>query len=77
MKLICSVFDDLFPKWSPYEKLLSYVSDRPGHDWRYAIDNRKISTELGWSPVHSFEKGIAETVKWYLREYPEWAFPKL
>jgi dTDP-glucose 4,6-dehydratase len=48
------------------ESLISYVKDRPGHDRRYAIDNRKITTQLGWQPSYTFEKGINETIKWYL-----------
>ena len=53
------------------EDLIQYVQDRPGHDRRYAIDNTKISTELGWSPAYTFEQGIAETIQWYL-EQAEW-----
>ncbi|MEL7622570.1 MAG: dTDP-glucose 4,6-dehydratase [Clostridiales bacterium] len=49
------------------ESLISYVQDRPGHDRRYAIDNTKITTELGWSPSYTFEQGIAETIEWYLK----------
>jgi len=48
------------------EDLIKYVKDRPGHDRRYAIDNTKITTELGWEPVYSFENGIEETIQWYL-----------
>jgi dTDP-glucose 4,6-dehydratase len=48
------------------EHLIQYVKDRPGHDMRYAIDNGKITFELGWSPIHTFERGIKETIKWYL-----------
>lgn len=53
------------------EELIEYVKDRPGHDRRYAIDNTKITTELGWSPSYTFEQGISETIKWYL-ENDEW-----
>ena len=53
------------------ESLISYVKDRPGHDRRYAIDNTKITTLLGWRPEYTFEKGIRETIQWYL-EHPEW-----
>lgn len=49
------------------ESLIKYVKDRPGHDRRYAIDYTKISTELGWKPVYTFERGIKETIEWYLR----------
>ncbi len=48
------------------EELITYVSDRPGHDRRYAIDNRKITSELGWSPEYTFEEGMAMTIRWYL-----------
>ncbi len=48
------------------EELIQYVKDRPGHDRRYAIDNTKITTELGWSPSYTFEQGMAETIQWYL-----------
>lgn len=53
------------------ESLITYVKDRPGHDRRYAIDNTKITTELGWAPVYTFEQGIHETIQWYLAN-PEW-----
>lgn len=53
------------------DSLISYVQDRPGHDRRYAIDNSKITTELGWKPARSFESGIKETVRWYL-EHQGW-----
>jgi dTDP-glucose 4,6-dehydratase len=48
------------------EALISYVKDRPGHDRRYSIDNSKITTELGWKPSYTFERGMLETVQWYL-----------
>jgi len=47
------------------EELISYVKDRPGHDRRYAIDNTKISSQLGWAPAYTFESGLAETIDWY------------
>ena len=53
------------------DDLITYVKDRPGHDRRYAIDNTKITTELGWEPAYTFEEGIAETIKWYLNNQ-EW-----
>lgn len=53
------------------EDLIEYVKDRPGHDRRYAIDNTKITTELGWAPSYTFEEGIAETIRWYLNN-EEW-----
>ena len=53
------------------EKLITYVTDRPGHDFRYAIDSSKINKELGWKPSLQFEEGIKKTVAWYL-ENQEW-----
>lgn len=53
------------------EDLITYVQDRPGHDRRYAIDNTKITTELGWKPAYTFEQGIAETIEWY-HTHQEW-----
>ena len=53
------------------EELIEYVQDRPGHDRRYAIDNTKITTELGWEPAYTFERGIHETIKWYM-ENEQW-----
>lgn len=53
------------------ESLIRHVTDRPGHDRRYAIDNTKITTELGWSPAYTFERGIRETIAWYL-SHGEW-----
>lgn len=54
------------------EDLIKHVKDRPGHDRRYAIDNTKITTELGWAPAYTFEQGIKETIQWYL-DNTEWA----
>ena len=53
------------------EELITYVKDRPGHDRRYAIDNTKITTTLGWTPSYTFEQGICETISWY-QENPVW-----
>lgn len=53
------------------EELITYVKDRPGHDRRYAIDNTKITSQLGWKPVYTFEQGIHETIQWYLNN-AEW-----
>ena len=50
---------------------MTYVADRPGHDCRYAIDAGKLQEELGWHPAHSFERGMAETVDWYL-DHQDW-----
>ena len=72
VKTICAILDELRPSEAgPYERLLTYVTDRPGHDRRYAIDARKIERELGWRPAESFESGIRKTVQWYL-DNPTW-----
>ncbi len=63
---ICSILDELKPADQPYSELITYVTDRPGHDRRYAIDARKIESELGWKPTENFETGINKTVNWYL-----------
>jgi dTDP-glucose 4,6-dehydratase len=54
------------------ESLITYVEDRLGHDRRYAIDSSKIQNEFGWKPAYTFERGIAETIKWYVDNKPWW-----
>jgi dTDP-glucose 4,6-dehydratase len=67
VRLICRLLDELQPSAEgPYERLLKFVADRPGHDRRYAIDARKIQRELGWQPAETFETGLRKTVQWYL-----------
>ena len=67
VELICDLIDELAPQLGGgSRKLISFVKDRPGHDRRYAIDATKMRRELGWTPAHSFERGIRETVQWYL-----------
>ncbi|MEB3354271.1 MAG: dTDP-glucose 4,6-dehydratase [Cyanobacteriota bacterium] len=68
---ICGVLDALLPAGAPHARLITPVADRPGHDRRYAIDPARISRELGWQPRHSFEEGLAATVRWYL-EHRGW-----
>ena len=65
---VCALLDELKPRadGKPYKDQITYVSDRPGHDRRYAIDARKIEQQLGWKPVETFETGIRKTVQWYL-----------
>ena len=71
VELICDLLDELAPRLGGNSRqLITYVKDRPGHDRRYAIDASKIERELGWTPAHTFEKGIRETVQWYLDHQP-------
>jgi len=64
---VCALLDELRPNpEGPYQRLITYVKDRPGHDRRYAIDARKIERELGWRPAETFDTGIRKTVAWYL-----------
>ncbi len=71
---ICSIMDEMYPQKcvKRYADLITFVKDRPGHDFRYAIDSSKIYNELGWEPVESFETGIKRTVKWYLNNVKWW-----
>ena len=78
---ICEILDELYPiennsklktqnsKLKNYKELITFVTDRPGHDRRYAIDATKIENELGWKADENFESGIVKTVKWYLKKY--------
>jgi dTDP-glucose 4,6-dehydratase len=68
---ICDALGRLRPRAGGYHALKTFVPDRPGHDWRYAIDASKIRRELGWAPRHDFEEGLLETARWYL-EHRDW-----
>lgn len=69
---VCTLLDALKPLiMGPYRSLITFVTDRPGHDRRYAIDASKIERELGWKPAETFETGIRKTVQWYL-DNPSW-----
>lgn len=70
---VCALLDELRPRadGKPYAEQITYVTDRPGHDRRYAIDARKLERELGWKPAETFETGIRKTVAWYL-DNQEW-----
>ncbi|MBY4871409.1 GDP-mannose 4,6-dehydratase, partial [Burkholderia anthina] len=64
---LCDLLDQARPKAAgSYRDQIAYVTDRPGHDRRYAIDARKLERELGWKPAETFETGLAKTVDWYL-----------
>ena len=70
---ICGILQKIQPKNSLYRDQITYVTDRPGHDRRYAIDNTKIQNHLGWHPQYSFKDGLHETVKWYIDNQDWWA----
>ena len=71
---ICRILDAVRPDpvSGPREKLIRFVADRPGHDFRYAMDARKVRADLGWKPVEDFESGLAKTVSWYLDNAAWW-----
>ena len=76
VKTICTLLEELVPNKpkgiAQYQDLITYVTDRPGHDVRYAIDASKIERELGWTPEETFESGIRKTVEWYLNNREWW-----
>ncbi len=71
---ICRLLDELSPRpgMSRYEEQIDFVADRPGHDYRYAIDSTKIRNDLGWKPIETFETGLRRTVEWYLANSSWW-----
>jgi dTDP-glucose 4,6-dehydratase len=69
---ICALMDQMQPRDRPHAELITFVTDRPGHDQRYAIDSSKIQRELGWRPEESFGSGLASTVRWYLDNRTWW-----
>lgn len=70
VRQVCTILDELRPGGAPHERLITFVTDRPGHDQRYAIDATRIETELGWRALNDFDRGIRTTVTWYLEN--EW-----
>ncbi|KXS55214.1 MAG: dTDP-glucose 4,6-dehydratase [Marinobacter sp. T13-3] len=72
VQTICDILQDLAPKETRYRDQITFVTDRPGHDRRYAIDAGKIQRELGWQPQETFESGIRKTVQWYLDNETWW-----
>ena len=66
VQTICDVLDELRPAARPRRELITFVTDRPGHDRRYAIDASKLESELGWRAREDFDSGIRRTVRWYL-----------
>jgi dTDP-glucose 4,6-dehydratase len=74
-RLICRRMDERRPQNAPHERLITFVADRPGHDWRYAVDTTKIGCELEWQPRESFESGLAKTLDWYLGAFADESAP--
>ena len=72
VRSICTEMDRLRPENAPHERLITFVTDRPGHDRRYAIDPDRIRTELGWRPSVTVEEGLRRTVEWYLDNEDWW-----
>jgi len=74
VNIICTILDELRPRpdGNSYAELINYVQDRPGHDFRYAIDASKIKNDLGWKPKETFETGIRKTIQWYLDNENWW-----
>jgi dTDP-glucose 4,6-dehydratase len=73
VRMICTILDTKKAASTPYADLITFVTDRPGHDARYAIDPQRISTELGWRPSVTLEQGLDKTVQWYLDNENWWA----
>jgi dTDP-glucose 4,6-dehydratase len=73
VKTICSLMDRLAPKSASHDSLINFVTDRPGHDQRYAIDATKLQNELGWRAQETFETGLEKTVRWYLDRRDWWS----
>ena len=72
VKLLCRLMDKKLSRdFGSSEKLIKYVKDRQGHDFRYAIDASKINNELGWKPTVDFEEGLSKTIDWYIKNN-EW-----
>jgi len=74
VRQLCQILDEFNPRndGSRYEELMTFVKDRPGHDFRYAVDCRKICRELKWQPRHDFDSALRETVRWYLDNETWW-----
>nr|WP_289109892.1 dTDP-glucose 4,6-dehydratase [uncultured Halomonas sp.] len=72
VETLCDLLQELVPQERSYRELITFVTDRPGHDVRYAIDASKIERELGWAPEETFETGLRKTVQWYLANETWW-----
>ena len=69
---ICALLDEMAPGGAPHARLITFVTDRPGHDARYAIDPKRIRDELGWRPSVTLDEGLRRTVRWYLDNRDWW-----
>ena len=72
VRMICALMDEMVPEGAPHDRLISFVTDRPGHDLRYAIDPKRMRGELGWRPSVTLEEGLRRTVRWYLDNRDWW-----
>lgn len=72
VRTICAMLDEMRPDHAPHDRLITFVTDRPGHDLRYAIDPTRIREELGWRPSVTLEEGLRRTVRWYLDNEAWW-----
>ena len=72
VRMLCSILDELRPGNQPYDQQITFVTDRPGHDLRYAIDPSRMRGELGWRPSVTLEEGLRKTVEWYLENEDWW-----
>jgi dTDP-glucose 4,6-dehydratase len=72
VRMICALLDEMAPAGAPYDRLIRFVTDRPGHDLRYAIDPARIRAELGWRPSVTLQEGLRKTVRWYLDNAAWW-----
>lgn len=72
VEAICAALDKEFPDRPPHKDLITYVTERPGHDFRYAVNFDRIQKELGWTPSHSFEDGLVDTIRWYMKNEKWW-----
>ena len=72
VRRICALMDEMVPAGAPHDRLIRFVTDRPGHDFRYAIDASKIRADLGWAPSVTLDEGLRRTVRWYLDNAPWW-----
>ncbi|WP_299794038.1 dTDP-glucose 4,6-dehydratase [uncultured Marivita sp.] len=72
VRMICALMDEMVPEGAPHDRLISFVTDRPGHDLRYAIDPTRMRDEMGWRPSVTLEEGLRRTVRWYLDNRDWW-----